>query len=382
METFKKVFLCLFCIMGIMAHRQLFAQDEITLLPKEAFERRIDGKSVSLYTLKNEVGTTVQITNYGGKVVSLWVPDKNGAYNDIVLGYANIEDYLSAKEKYFGALIGRYGNRIDQGKFSIDGRTYTLATNDGENHLHGGTTGYDGVVWDANQVDEQILELTYLSKHMEEGYPGNLKIKVVYQLTEANELKIEYQASTDQTTVINLTHHSFFNLAGAGNGTINNHLLQVNAAYYTPIDEGMIPTGEIAAVERTPMDFRKSTAIGRRVDEDFEQLKFGLGYDHNYVLNQNPDGYYFAARVVEPFSGRVMEVYTNEPGLQFYGGNFLDGSITGKERKKYHHRSAFCLESQHFPDSPNQKHFPPTLLTPKEEYYSICVYKFLTIVSE
>ena len=312
----------------------------------------------------------------GGKVVSLWTPDRKGHYEDIVLGYSNINDYLNSKEKYFGALIGRYGNRIANGKFSLNGKGYDLAKNNGVNHLHGGNKGFDSVVWDAKQVDGQTLELRYVSKNMEEGYPGNLTIKVVYRLTDNNELKIEYWASTDEPTVINLTHHSFFNLKGAGNGTINNHLLQINAAYYTPVDNGLIPTGEIASVENSPFNFQKIIAIGKNVDVENQQLKYGLGYDHNFVLNQKLEGLNFAAKVIEPASGRTMEVYTNEPGLQFYGGNFLNGTATGKNSKVYNYRTAFCLETQHFPDSPNKIHFPTTKLNPGEEYYSICVYKF------
>ena len=349
---------------------------KLKLLKKESFEKTVDGKQVSLFILQNRLATTAQITNYGGKVLSLWVQDKNGNYEDIVLGYADIDGFLTAKEKYFGALIGRYGNRIKEGKFTLNGKEYSLAINNGNNHLHGGNKGYNAVVWDAKQIDEQTLELNYLSKHMEEGYPGNLKIKVLYQLTNENELKVEYWATTDQTTVVNLTHHSFFNLRGAGNGNINNHLLQINAPYYTPVDENLIPTGEIATVENTPMDFLKLTVIGKRVDTGFDQLKYALGYDHNYVLNQNLKGYNYAAKVIESVSGRVMEVFTNEPGLQFYGGNFLDGTIIGKERKPYEHRAGFCLESQHFPDSPNKQHFPSTILTPAQKYYSVCIYKF------
>ncbi len=349
------------------------------LLKEEDFQKTIKGKQVNLFTLKNKEGTVAQITNYGGKVVSLWLPDRLGNYEDVVLGYPTIEGFLTAKEKYFGALIGRYGNRIGHGKFSLDGKAYTLATNNNANHLHGGNVGYDAVVWDAQQIDRQTLVLTYLSKDMEEGYPGNLKIKVKYKLSDNNELITEYWATTDKPTVINLTQHSFFNLKGAGNGSINNHLLQINASYYTPVDQGLIPTGEIATVENTPMDFLKPTKIGERVHNDFKQLKYGLGYDHNFVLNQSLEGLNYAAKVIEPTSGRTLEVYTNEPGLQFYGGNFLDGSIQGKQGKPYKHRTAFCLETQHFPDSPNKPQFPSTRLNPGEQYYSICIYKFNTI---
>ena len=360
----------------VIVKGQMHSEMEIDLIKKEDFNTLVDGKQVSLFTLTNKWGAVTQITNYGGKVVALWMPDQYGNYEDVVLGYENIDGYLTTKESYFGALIGRYGNRIAKGKFVLNGKEYTLATNNGANHIHGGSKGYDAVVWDAKQLDKQSLELTYVSKHMEEGFPGNLTIRVLYQLTDSNELKVEYWATTDKSTIVNLTHHSFFNLKGAGNGVINDHLLQINSAYYTPVDEGLIPTGEIATVENTPMDFRDLTLIGERVNREYEQLKFGLGYDHNWVLNQNYNGYNFAARVVEPVSGRVMEVYTNEPGLQFYGGNFLDGTIVGKERKSYKHRAAFCLETQHFPDSPNNNNFPSTQLNQGEKYYSICIYKF------
>ncbi|KAB7531663.1 galactose-1-epimerase [Flagellimonas olearia] len=348
----------------------------IKRIDKKNFEKIVDGKQVGLYVLENDQGTVAEITNYGGKVVSLWLPDKSGNYEDVVLGHENIDDFLNAKEKYFGALIGRYGNRIAHGKFTLDGKEYTLAANNGANSLHGGNKGFDAVVWDAKQVDGQTLELTYLSKDGEEGYPGNLSVRVLYQLTDANELKIEYWATTDQSTVVNLTHHSFFNLHGAGNGTINDHLLQIHAAHYTPVDAGLIPTGEIAPVKGTPFDFQESKPIGAELEVKDQQLDYGMGYDHNFVLEQNGEGLNYAAKVVEPTSGRAIEVYTNEPGLQFYGGNFLDGSIVGKEGKAYEFRTAFCLETQHFPDSPNQPDFPSTRLDPGEEYYSICVYKF------
>lgn len=346
------------------------------LLDKANFETEHDGKPVELYTLRNSNGLVAQITNYGGKVVNLWTPDKNGDFDDIVLGFETINEYFNTSEIYFGSLIGRYGNRIGGGTFSIGDSTYTLAQNNNGNALHGGITGFNNVVWNANQMDDQTLELNYLSADMEEGYPGNLNTKVVYTLTDDNELKIEYTATTDRATPVNLTHHSFFNLKGAGNGDVNDHIVQINADAYTPVDEGLIPTGEIAPVEGTPMDFREPTAIGERVDDDFEQLKFGNGYDHNWVLNQAGSGLTFAAKVTEPESGRTMEVYTNEPGIQFYGGNFLDGTVTGKGGKVYPFRSALCLETQHFPDSPNKPDFPSTILEPGDEYHSVCVYKF------
>jgi aldose 1-epimerase len=340
------------------------------------FAGMVDGKEVNLFTLENANGVMTQITNFGGRVVNLWVPDKNGNFADIVTGYETLEGYLNSNEIYYGALIGRYGNRIAKGQFILNDTVYSLVQNNDENHLHGGTKGFNDVVWDAEQPDSQTLVLSYTSPHMEEGYPGNLDVKVQYHLTSENELKIEYWATTDRPTPVNLTHHSFFNLKGDGNGTINDHILQINADFYTPVDEGLIPTGEIAPVEGTPMDFRAPTTIGVRVDDEFEQLKYGLGYDHNWVLLPAKSDLNFAARVVEPASGRTLEVYTNEPGLQFYGGNFLDGSDTGKNDKVYEHRTSFCLETQHFPDSPNQPDFPSTILNPGEEYYSVCVYKF------
>ncbi|MEM8897641.1 MAG: aldose epimerase family protein [Bacteroidota bacterium] len=365
------MFVCL-----LLSCTGLTAQEEIVRQDKSRFEQLHNGKQVSLYTLENANGLLTEITNFGGKVVSLWIPDRQGKFEDVVLGCESLDDYLVAKEKYLGALVGRYGNRIAKGQFQIEGQTYTLATNNNENHLHGGNKGYDAVVWEANQIDKQTLELRYTSGDMEEGYPGKLEIIVVYQLTDANELKITYEASTDKSTHVNLTHHSFFNLKGAGNGSINDHLLQVNAAFYTPVDEGLIPTGIITSVENTPFDFQEATSIGSRIEEDHEQLKRGHGYDHNFVLNQSLQGLNFAAKVIEPVSGRVMEVYTNEPGLQFYGGNFLNGSTKGKNGKTYDYRTAFCLETQHFPDSPNQPQFPTTLLEPGETYYSTCIYKF------
>ncbi|WP_167617147.1 aldose epimerase family protein [Maribellus sediminis] len=355
------------------------AQEEKTMpkaIPADNFKTEIDGKPVSLYSLKNSNGLLVQITNYGGKVVNLWTPDKNGNFGDIVLGFDNIKSYETTSEKYFGSLIGRYGNRIANGTFTIGEETYQLAQNNGANALHGGIKGYNNVVWDATQPDVQTLVLTYLSVDGEEGYPGNLNVKVQYQLTDNNELKIEYWATTDKATPVNLTHHSFFNLKGAGQGTVNDHIVQINADKYTPVDAGLIPTGELAPVEGTPMDFRTPTAIGERIDADFEQLKLGNGYDHNWVLNPASEGLTFAGKVVEPASGRTMEVLTNEPGMQFYGGNFLDGTVSGKEGVPYVFRGAFCLETQHYPDSPNKPEFPSTILEPGDEYYSICVYKF------
>ena len=349
---------------------------DLPLIDHEKFKTTWEGQPIELFTLKNTNGLVTQITNFGGRVVSLWVPDKNGRFVDIVLGFSSGEQYLLANEKYFGALIGRYGNRIAKGRFFLDSIEYVLATNNGENHLHGGMVGFNDVVWEATQIDQQTLQLNYLSADMEEGYPGNLEVKVVYQLTDKNELNVEYWATTDSPTILNLTHHSFFNLKGEGNGDINDHIMQINADYYTPVDSVLIPTGDIAAVNNTPMDFRKPVEIRRRIDEKFEQLILGRGYDHNWVLNKGDSKVQWAATVVEPQSGRILEVYTNEPGMQFYGGNFLNGSDMGKSGKMYPYRGAFCLETQHFPDSPNHESFPTTVLTPDQEYYSICTYRF------
>ncbi len=346
------------------------------LIDSSEFNSLVGGKKVQLFTLKNKSGIISQITNYGGRVVSMWTPDRDGSFEDIVLGYDNFQAYQGSEESYFGALIGRYSNRIGNGNFQLNGKQYHLHRNNGTNHLHGGGKGFDAKVWDANQINDQQLELTYLSPNGEEGYPGNLSIKVLYSLTDENELKVEYWATTDATTIVNLTHHSYFNLLGAGNGSILNHTLRINADYYTPVDSTLIPNGEIASVKGTPMDFRSPVFIGKRIDDDFEQLKFGKGYDHNWVLNKGNNQLSLAAEVSEPNTGRTMEVYTNEPGMQFYTGNFLSRNNKGKNTKPYFRRSAFCLETQHFPDSPNHDNFPTTVLNPGEEYYSICIYKF------
>ena len=340
-----------------------------------------DGKKVDLYTLTNAKGVVMAVTTYGGIMVSLLVPDKAGKMGDIVLGYNDVAGYVK-NNPYFGSTVGRYGNRIGKAKFSLDGKEYTLAANNGENSLHGGVKGFDKVVWDAKEVkaDNAVgVELKYLSKDMEEGFPGNLSVTVTYWLTNDNEFKLDYLATTDKATVVNLTHHSYFNLAGEGSGDILGHELMMNADKYTPVDVGLIPTGELPAVEGTPMDFKKPTAVGARIDADFEQLKFGKGYDHNWVLNQKKPGEMtLAATVYEPKSGRFMEVMTTEPGLQFYTGNFLDGSIIGKSGKAYAFRNALCLETQHFPDSPNKPDFPSVVLQPGETYKTTTIYKFST----
>ena len=348
------------------------------IIKMEPFGTAPDGKEVNLYTLRNSKGCEVKITNYGGIVTSLTVPDRDGKLCDVVLGYDNLNGYIK-NSPYFGALIGRYGNRIGNAKFTLDGKTYTLAANDGKNSLHGGKVGFDKVVWDAKEIREHGavgLELTYLSKDGEEGYPGNLSCTVKYLWTNNNELKIEYEATTDKPTVVNLTHHSYFNLACQGDILV--HELMIRADKFTPVDEGLIPTGEIRDVKGTPMDFTKLTPIGARINEDDQQLKYGKGYDHNWVLFGNAGALRMVASVYEPTSGRVMEVYTTEPGLQFYSGNFLDGTITGKNGVVYKYRTGFCLETQHFPDSPNKPNFPSTVLRPGEKYKSETIYKFKT----
>jgi len=346
---------------------------------KKSFGKTPDGQPVDLYVLTNKGGAEASITNYGGAVVSLKMPDRNGNLADVVLGYDNADGYVNDKS-FFGALVGRYGNRIGHAQFVLDGKTYTLAKNNGENSLHGGIKGFNKAVWTAKILSTeggQSLELSYLSKDGEEGFPGNLKVNVIYTLTDTNALRIEYSATTGKKTVVNLTSHGYFNLAGQGNGDILGHLLTIQADQFTPVDADLIPTGELRDVMDTPFDFRKPTAIGARIDQPDEQLKLGGGYDHNFVLRMPMDhGEYLAARVFEPASGRVMEVWTTEPGIQFYTGNFLDGKTVGKGGVAYPTRSAFCLETQHFPDSPNQPKFPSTVLNAGARYHTITTYKF------
>ena len=344
-------------------------------ITKGDFGKTKDGKAVDIYTLTNSRGSEARIITYGGAIVSFKVADKQGNFGDVVLGFDSIGEY-EKHSGFFGALIGRYGNRIAKGKFTLDGREYSLATNNGENHLHGGVKGFDKVVWIAKSSTDKNganLELTYRSVDGEEGYPGDLNVKAVYTLSEDNQLKIVYSATTDKATVVNLTHHSYFNLAGGG--SILDHGLMLNADRYTPTDAGSIPNGALAEVKDTPFDFRKETAIGARIDQENEQLKFGRGYDHNWVLTRKGKAVELAARVYEPTSGRVMEVLTTEPGIQFYSGNFLDGTL-GKSGSPYPRRSGFCLETQHFPDSPNHPNFPSTVLRPGQTYSQTTIYAF------
>lgn len=338
-----------------------------------------DGQDVDLYTLTNANGMIVKITNYGGTITELWVPDKDGNLGDVALGFDTVTEY-EEKSPYFGCIIGRYGNRIGKGTFTLDGVTYDkLAINNGENHLHGGLKGFDKVVWDAKPFEAKDgvgLKLHYLSKDMEEGYPGNLDVTVTYTLTNDNEIKMDYEATTDKPTICNLTNHTYFNLAGQGYPTNADNQLMINADNYTPVDSGLITTDEILPVKGTPMDFTELTPMGKNCDADDEQIKFGGGFDHNWVLNKKDSEMSLAAKVYEPTTGRVMKVYTTEPGIQFYAGNFLDGTLVGKEGKVYPHRSAFCLETQHYPDSPNKPEFPTTTLRPGEKYETTTIYKF------
>ncbi|UII21468.1 aldose epimerase family protein [Fulvivirga ligni] len=346
--------------------------------PKEFGEA--DGKKVSLYTLKNSHGVEAHITNYGGIITSLMVPDKTGKLEDVVLGYDNLADYQK-DSPYFGALIGRYGNRIAKGKFTLDGEEYTLAVNNGVNTLHGGKKGFDKVVWDAEKIttDEgEGLKLNYVSPDMEEGYPGELKVEVTYVLTDDNSLKIDYTATTDKKTIVNLTNHSYFNLTGGVKGDILGHEVMINADKFVPIDSTLIPEGQLESVDGTPFDFREPTAIGARIGEDNQQLTYGGGYDHCWVLNADGEGMTKAASVYEPKSGRLMEIFTTEPGLQFYSGNFLDGSLTGKGGVAYKYRWGIALETEHYPDSPNQPDFPSVELNPGETYHTSTTYKFST----
>ena len=340
-----------------------------------AFEQTIDGKEVHLFTLQNQKGSRALITNYGGRLVSLLVPDKNGKLTDVVAGFSDVKGFQDSKEPYFGATIGRYGNRIAKGRFTLDGKTYELAQNNGPNTLHGGKKGFQDVVWDAKQVDSNTLELRHLSKHMEENFPGNLQVKVVFKLTDDNALQISYEATTDKNTVVNLTNHAFFNLNGEDKGSILNHLVQINADDYTPVDSTLIPLGTIDPVKGTPFDFTKPKTIGQDINQKNQQLTFGKGYDHNFVLRKHGNNDPVAV-VVGELSGITMKVYTDQPGLQFYSGNFMKGENKMKGGHPDDFRTAFAMETQHFPDSPNQPQFPSTVLKPGEVYRSASTYQF------
>ncbi len=352
------------------------------LFDEQNFATELNGKPIGLFTLKNENGMAVQLTNYGARIVDLWVPDKDGGFQDVVMGFETGDAYLNATDINNGPVVGRYGNRIGKGQFTLDGKDYQLTINDGENHLHGGTNGFGGKVWDAKMVKDadgnDVVEMSYVSADGEEGYPGNLNITVSYTLTPKNELVINYKATTDSAaTILNPTSHSYFNLHGTNEFSTNSHIMMINADSFTPTDKGLIPTGEIVAVEGTPLDFRTPTAIGDRVDADFEAIKFGGGYDHNWVLNKPEAGAVsLAAEVYEPRTGIVMKVLTDQPGMQFYSGNFMNGKETGKRGNVNNYRSGIALETQNFPDAINHENFPSPILRAGETYNHVCVYAF------
>lgn len=350
----------------------------ISGLKQEDFITTINGKQTNLYTLTNESGMEVSITNYGGALVAIMVPDKDGKMANVIQGHDNIQDCMSSPEPFLSTLIGRYGNRICKGKFTMNDKEYSLAVNNGPNHLHGGPTGFHARVWDAEQINDHELVLRYVSAYYEEGFPGELKMTVKYSLTEDNELVIDYRGTTNKKTVVNMTSHGFFSLAGIANPTPSamNVICQINADFFIPIDENSIPTGEILKVEGTPFDFRTPHVVGERIDADCPQIKNGAGYDHCFVLNKREVGELsFAAKIVEPVSGRSMEVYTTEPGVQFYSDNWADG-YKGQFGATFGRRSALCFEAQHFPDSPNRAHFPSVILRPGEVYKQKTIYKF------
>ena len=354
---------------------------QVLKIDKIQFGETMDGTGVDQFILSNNNGMEVRIITYGGIITSWTAPDKNGDYKDIVLGYNTLAEY-EAETPYFGALIGRYGNRIAKGKFSLDNQEYTLAVNNGVNHLHGGLKGFDKVVWDAKTIvsDATVsLELSYLSKDMEEGYPGNLETKVTYTLNNKDELSVNYEATTDKPTIVNLTQHSYFNLTADFNQDILGHELVINADSFLPVDNTLIPTGEFRDVTGTPFDFKTSKAIGIHIDNENIQLKNGLGYDHCWVLNDQNTGVRFVASAYEPVSGRLLEVFSDEPGIQFYSGNFLDGTLPSKNNGVYQHRTGFCLETQHYPDTPNQKNFPSVRLNPGEKYNSKTVFRLSAV---
>ena len=354
--------------------------DKPALLDASAFSTEVDNKPVALYTLESGNGLYMQVTNLGGRVVSLFAPDKTGKYEDVVLGFNNIDSYLhNPGERYLGPVVGRYANRIARGQFMLDGVTYQLPLNNNGQTLHGGLTGLDMVAWNVDEVTDNEIKMSYVSPDGTDGFPGNLTVRMTYTLTPQNEFKIHYEATTDKPTVVNLSHHGLFNLKGEGNGTILDHVVTLNASHITPVDSVLIPTGEIAPVEGTPFDFRTPHAIGERIDADNQQLKNARGYDHNWVVDRKTaKEVEWVATVEEPASGRVMEVWSDQPGVQFYTGNFFDGKVTGKYGRTQNFREALALETQKFPDSPNHPNFPSTRLNPGETYTQTCIYKFYT----
>jgi aldose 1-epimerase len=371
-----KIFLLTF-LLHFVCQGQKFST--IKEIPSSNFQTMIDGKSTNLFTLKNKNGMTAQITNYGARVVSLWVPDRKGNFQDVVWGFETIAEYLASSDIYCGPIVGRFGNRIDKGKFELNGIQYQLTINNNENHLHGGTNGFYAKVWDANSVKiegNEALELTYFSKDGEEGYPGNLTIKVTYILTEDNSLKLIYSATTDKTTIINPTSHCYFNLSGTSKNTILEHVLFINAQKFTPTTEGLIPTGELRNLKDTPLDFNAPTAIGDRIDSKYEQLLFGKGYDHNFIINKPMGSYEKIATIYSRESGVLMAVNSDQPGLQFYSGNFMKGNLKGKRGDDHNYRTGFALETQNYPDAPNHPNFPSAVLEPKQTYTQTTSYSF------
>ena len=354
---------------------------EIALIPDSAYNTDFGGKKIALYTLESGNGITMQVTNFGGRVVSLWVPDRTGQYQDIVYSHPSIDQHINYQgERCLGPIVGRFANRIAKGRFELDGVQYQLPLNNNGQTLHGGINGFDMKVWNVDTTTTNSIALSYISPDGEEGFPGTVTVKMVYTLTPDNEFKISYQATTDKPTHVNLSHHSFFNLKGAGNGTITDHLLTINSSAITPVDSVLIPTGETLQVEGTPFDFRKPTAIGDRINQDNLQLRNGGGYEHNWIIDRKtPNDIEFIASLYEPISGRKMEVWSDQPALQFYSGNFLDGKVIGKYGKAHNYREAVALETQKYPDTPNQPSFPSTRLNPGETYNQTCIYKFSTV---
>jgi len=381
MNSIKNLFLIFFLSSITFSCTTNMESQKCSNLKAEDFQKIVNAKQTNLYFLKNG-DIEMAVTNYGGRIVSLCTPGKDGTLADVVLGFKSIDAYLNANEVFHGALIGRVGNRIANGKFELGDETYTLPLNNGPNHLHGGPKGFHNQVWDVKSVSENSIVLTYLSKDGEMGYPGNLSVVVEYELTPKNEVIMKYMATTNKSTPVNLTNHAFFNLRGEASGTINDHVLTINADYYTTVDETLIPFGENVPVDGTPFDFRTEKAIGEdlSLQESNVQLKHGLGYDHNFALNKSEKGAItLAAIVVEPKSGRKMEIFTEEPGIQLYGGNFMDGSDIGKYGKPFNYRESFALETQHFPDSPNQLAFPSIVLNPGEIYRTKSIYRFSVV---
>lgn len=350
------------------------------LFPASNFDTILHGLQVSLYTLTNQNGMAVQVTNYGARIVDLWVPSKNGDFKDVVWGYSNIKDYLNSPDVYSGPVVGRYGNRIAKGRFVLDGEQYQLTINDGQNHIHGGSNGLWNRIWSARQYTnddgEEAVEMTYFSPDGEEGYPGNMNIKVTYTVGNENTLRIGYEATSDATTIVNLTSHSYFNLHGTSAKSTNSHILTLNADSFTPTDAELIPTGDITRVENTPLDFRQPTAIGERIEADYEPLHFAKGYDHNWILNKTSNEISLAASLYEPETGIVMNVLTDQPAIQFYSGNFMNGTETGKRGDKHNYRTGVALETQNYPDAPNHSNFPSAVLKPGETYKHVCIYEF------